>query len=98
VAPWWAADGIGYRDIGIVPVHPMGLEKVWWSTIESTVKSIKKPYDMAENASGYNIKSVYAGIAAPYPRPNSLGIVQVKEREIDEEDMEKGYEAGGKRP
>ncbi len=62
--------------------------------IESAVASIKKAVDEAEKMSGCSIRSVYVGIAGTHIKgQNSLGIVAVKEREIDEEDMRNAIEA-----
>jgi cell division protein FtsA len=75
--------------------HPSdGIRKGVVVNIESTVESIKRAVAAAEDVSGYSIKSVYAGIAGTHIRgQNSLGIVAVKAREIDEDDMEKAIEA-----
>jgi cell division protein FtsA len=82
-------------DVVGVGSHPSdGIRKGVVVNIESTVESIKKAVAAAENISGYSIKSVYAGIAGTHIRgQNSLGIVAVKAREIDEDDMEKAIEA-----
>lgn len=82
-------------DIVGVGSHPSdGIRKGVVVNIESTVESIKRAIEAAENISGYSIKSVYAGIAGTHIRgQNSLGIVAVKELEIDEEDMERAIEA-----
>ena len=82
-------------DIVGVGSHPSdGIRKGVVVNIESTVESIKRAVEAAENVSGYSIKSVYAGIAGTHIRgQNSLGIVAVKAREIDEEDMERSIEA-----
>ncbi len=84
----------GIEIIGIGSCPSNGMRKGMVVNIESTVESIKKAVDAAENESGYTIRSVYAGIAGMHIRgQNSLGIVQVKDREIDEEDMERAIEA-----
>jgi cell division protein FtsA len=82
-------------DIVGVGSHPSdGIRKGVVVNIESTVESIKRAVEAAESISGYSIKSVYAGIAGTHIRgQNSLGIVAVKAREIDEEDMERAIEA-----
>lgn len=82
-------------DIVGVGSHPSdGIRKGVVVNIESTVESIKRAVAAAEDVSGYSIKSVYAGIAGTHIRgQNSLGIVAVKAREIDEDDMEKAIEA-----
>lgn len=82
-------------DIVGVGSHPSdGIRKGVVVNIESTVESIKRAVAAAEDISGYSIKSVYAGIAGTHIKgQNSLGIVAVKAREIDEDDMEKAIEA-----
>jgi cell division protein FtsA len=82
-------------DIVGVGSHPSdGIRKGVVVNIESTVESIKRAVAAAEEISGYSIKSVYAGIAGTHIRgQNSLGIVAVKAREIDEDDMERAIEA-----
>lgn len=84
--------GIDIVGIGSCPSD--GIRKGVVVNIESTVGSIKKAVEMAENISACSIRSVYAGIAGMHIRgQNSLGIVAVKGREITEEDMEKSVEA-----
>lgn len=84
----------GIEIIGIGTCPSNGMRKGMVVNIESTVESIKKAVDLAERESGYTIRSVYTGIAGTHIRgQNSLGIVQVKDREIDEDDMERAIEA-----
>ncbi|MDO8722068.1 MAG: cell division protein FtsA [Syntrophales bacterium] len=86
------ASGIDIVGIGSCPSD--GIRKGVVVNIESTVESIKKAVDIAESASACRIRSVYAGIAGIHIKAqNSLGIVAVKGREIDEEDMERAIEA-----
>ena len=62
--------------------------------IESTVESIKRAVEEAERISGCEIRSVYVGIAGGHIRgQNSLGIVAVKGREVDEDDVERAIDA-----
>ncbi|MDP2724924.1 MAG: cell division protein FtsA, partial [Syntrophales bacterium] len=84
----------GIEIVGIGSCPSDGIRKGVVVNIESTVESIKKAVDIAESVSAYSIRSVYAGIAGIHIRgQNSLGIVAVKGREIDEEDMERAIEA-----
>ena len=84
----------GIEIVGIGSCPSDGIRKGVVVNIESTVESIKKAVDIAESASAYSIRSVYAGIAGIHIRgQNSLGIVAVKGHEIDEEDMERAIEA-----
>lgn len=84
----------GIEIIGVGVSASEGIRKGVVVNIESTVESIKKAVTAAENMSGCSIKSVYAGIAGAHIKgQNSLGIVAVKGREIDEEDMESAIEA-----
>src|SRR3990172_6056086 len=84
--------GIDIVGVGSCPSD--GIRKGVVVNIESTVESIKKAVGMAEHISGCSIRSVYAGIAGTHIRgQNSLGIVAVKGREIDEDDMGRAIEA-----
>jgi cell division protein FtsA len=84
--------GIDIIGVGACPSE--GIRKGVVVNIESTVESIKKAVTEAENMCGCSIRSVYAGIAGAHIKgQNSLGIVAVKGREIDEEDMESAIEA-----
>jgi cell division protein FtsA len=84
--------GIEITGIGVSASE--GIRRGMVVNIEGTVESIKKAVTEAENMSGCSIKSVYAGIADVHIRgQNSLGIVAVRGREIDEEDMQNAIEA-----
>src|SRR5512137_2374833 len=62
--------------------------------IESTVDAIGKAVEEAEHASDCEISSVLVGIAGGHIKgQNSIGIVAVKGREVDEEDVERAVEA-----
>jgi len=82
-------------DIIGIGSHPSeGLRKGVVVNIDSTVESIKRAVDEAERMSGCEISSVYAGIAGSHIKgQNSLGIVAVKGREVDEEDVQRAIEA-----
>lgn len=80
------------RGIGTSPSH--GLRKGVVVNIESTVQSIKKAILEAETMAGYQINSVYAGIAGAHIRGiNSHGIVAVKEGEVSQNDIERVIDA-----
>src|SRR5450759_1833674 len=87
------------RETGIdiigIGSHPSeGLRKGVVVNIESTVESIKRAVEEAERTSGCEIRSVYTGIAGGHIRgQNSLGIVAVKSREVEEEDVERAIDA-----
>ena len=84
----------GVEVIGVGSCPADGIRKGVIVNIESTVESIKKAVDMAERESGCSIKSVFAGIGGVHIRgQNSLGIVPVRDREIDEDDMERAIES-----
>ncbi|HOG17200.1 MAG TPA: cell division protein FtsA [Syntrophales bacterium] len=82
-------------DIIGIGSHPSeGLRKGVVVNIESTVESIRKAVEEAEQISACEIGSVYAGIAGAHIKgQNSLGIVAVKGREVDEDDVERAIEA-----
>jgi cell division protein FtsA len=82
-------------DIIGVGSHPSeGLRKGVVVNIENTVESIKRAAEEAERISGCEIRSVYVGIAGGHIRgQNSLGIVAVKGREVNEDDVERAIDA-----
>ncbi len=82
-------------DIIGIGSHPSeGLRKGVVVNIDSTVETIKKAVEEAEHMSGCEIGSVYVGIAGGHIKgQNSLGIVAVKGREVDEEDVQRAIEA-----
>jgi cell division protein FtsA len=84
--------GIDIIGIGISPAKE--LRKGVVVNIESTVEAIKKAVDEAEHMSGCRINSVYVGIAGSHIKgQNSLGIVAIKGREVDEGDVQRAVEA-----
>ena len=82
-------------DIIGIGTHPsQGLRKGVVVNIDSTVESIKSAIEEAELMSGAEIGSVYAGIAGSHIEGiNSHGIVAVKGREVDEDDIRRAIEA-----
>jgi cell division protein FtsA len=84
----------GINIIGIGSHPSEGLRKGVVVNIESTVESIHKAVEEAEQMSGCEIRSVYVGVAGGHIKgQNSLGIVAVKGREVDEEDVQRAIEA-----
>ena len=62
--------------------------------IDSMVETIKKAVEEAEHMSGCRINSTYVGIAGSHIKgQNSLGIVAIKGREVDEDDVQRAIEA-----
>lgn len=92
---------VGERtDEGIVEIigigsHPsMGLRKGVVVNIDSTVNSIRKALDDAEQMSGCEISSAYIGIAGSHIKGfNSHGVIAIKGEEVSLEDVEKVIEA-----
>ncbi len=84
-------------EINIIGIgtHPSeGLRKGVVVNIESTVESIKKAVDEAEQMAGCDISSVYTGIAGGHITGfNSRGVVAVKGKEIVQEDVDRVIEA-----
>lgn len=78
-------------DIIGLGTHPSeGIRKGVVVNIDSAVESVKRAVDEAEHMSGCEIASVYTGIAGEHIRgQNSLGIVGVKGREVDADDVER---------
>ena len=84
----------GINVVGIGSSPSEGLRKGVVVNIDSTVESIKKAVEEAEHMSGCEIRSVYVGVAGGHIKgQNSLGIVAVKGREVDEEDVQRAIEA-----
>jgi cell division protein FtsA len=84
----------GINIIGIGSHPSEGLKKGVVVNIENTVEAIKKAVDEAEHMSGCEISSVHVGIAGGHIKgQNSLGIVAVKSREVDEDDVRRAIEA-----
>ncbi|MBN2516156.1 MAG: cell division protein FtsA [Deltaproteobacteria bacterium] len=84
--------GIDIIGIGSHPSH--GLRKGVVVNIDSTVDSIKRAVEEAELMSGTEIGSVFTGIAGGHIEGvNSLGIVAVKGREVDEDAVQRSIEA-----
>lgn len=84
----------GIDIIGIGMHASKGIRKGVVVNIESTVESIKRAVEEAELMSGYEIKSVYAGIAGNHIKGlNSHGIVAVRAGEVDETDVKRAIEA-----
>ena len=89
--------GLSDNGIDIVGIgsHPSeGLRKGVVVNIDSTVNSIKAAVEEAELMSGCEIISVFTGIAGGHIKGfNSHGIVAVKSREVDENDVKRCIEA-----
>ncbi len=89
--------GVTDNGIDIIGIgsHPSeGLRKGVVVNIESTVNSIKGAVEEAELMSGHEISSVFTGIAGGHISGlNSHGIVAVKSREVDENDVKRSIEA-----
>lgn len=75
--------------------HPSrGLKKGVVVNIESTVQSIQRAIEEAELMAGCQIHSVYAGIAGSHIQSmNSHGIVAIKDREVEQSDLERVIDA-----
>lgn len=75
--------------------HPSkGLKKGAVVNIDSTVVSIQRAVEEAELMAGCQIHSVYAGIAGSHIGSlNSHGIVAVKNREVDQTDIDRVIDA-----
>ena len=82
-------------DIIGVGTHPsVGLKKGVIVNIESTVNSIRKAVEMAEEAADCEIRRVCVGIAGSHIKGfNSPGIVGVKNREIKQDDIDRVIDA-----
>jgi len=84
--------GIDIIGIGTSPAKEMRKGVV--VNIDSMAESIKMAVEEAEHMSGCRINSVYVGIAGSHIKgQNSLGIVSIKGREVDEDDVQRAIEA-----
>jgi len=84
--------GMNIIGMGISPAKE--LRKGGVVNIDSTVEAIKKAVEDAEHMSGCRIDSAYVGISGNHIKgQNSLGIVAVKGREVDEDDVHRAIEA-----
>src|SRR6187431_2945401 len=70
--------------------HPSrGLKKGVVVNIDSTVQSIQRAVEEAELMAGCQIHSVFAGIAGSHVRSlNSHGVVAIRDREVNEVDVQ----------
>lgn len=85
-------DGINVIGIGSHPSR--GLRKGVVVNIENTVESVKKAVEEAELMAGCEITNVYAGIAGSHIKGiNSRGIVAIKEREVQPNDVKRVIDA-----
>src|SRR3569832_1358398 len=75
--------------------HPSrGLKKGVVVNIESTVQSIQRAVEEAERMAGWQIHSVYAGIAGSHIRSlNSHGIGAIREQEATPNDVDRVLDA-----
>lgn len=88
----WTDQGLNIVGLGTHPSE--GLRKGVVVNIDSTVESIARAVEEAEHMSGCEIRSAYVSIAGQHIKSqNSLGIVAVKGREVDEEDVQRAIEA-----
>lgn len=84
--------GIDIIGIGTSPAKEMRKGVV--VNIDNMVESIKTAIEDAEHMSGCRINSAYVGISGSHVKgQNSLGIVSIKGREVDEDDVQRAVEA-----
>ena len=80
--------------VGIGTAPSSGLRKGVVINIDSTVESITKAVEEAELMAGVEITTVYAGIAGGHIKSfNSTGIVAVKDKEINQADVQRVIDA-----
>jgi cell division protein FtsA len=85
-------DGVEITGIGTAASG--GLKKGTVVNIESTVEAIRKAVDEAELMAGAEIRSVIAGSAGSHIKGfNSHGVVAVRKRDVESEDVERVIEA-----
>lgn len=84
--------GIDIVGLGTRPSH--GLRKGAVINIDSTVEGIQKAIEEAELMAGCEIDHAYIGVAGTHVRSfNSSGVVSVKNREIDSDDVARVIDA-----
>jgi len=84
----------GVDIVGIGTAPSTGLRKGVVINIDSTVESISKAVEEAELMAGVEISTVYTGIAGGHIKSfNSTGIVAVKDKEINERDVQRVIDA-----
>ncbi len=84
----------GVEITGIGTAASSGLKKGTVVNIEATVEAIRKAVDEAELMAATEIRSVIAGSAGSHIKGfNSHGVVAVKKREVEDEDVERVMEA-----
>jgi len=80
--------------IGIGTAPSVGLRKGVVINIDATVESIAKAVEEAELMAGVEISNVYTGIAGGHIKSfNSTGVVAVKDKEINENDVQRCIDA-----
>lgn len=80
--------------VGIGTAPSVGLRKGVVINIDATVESITKAVEEAELMAGVEISSVFTGIAGGHIKSfNSSGIVAVKDKEINEQDVNRVIDA-----
>jgi cell division protein FtsA len=80
--------------VGIGTAPSTGLRKGTVINIDSTVESISKAVEEAELMAGVEISTVYTGIAGGHIKSfNSTGIVAIKDREVNEQDVQRVIDA-----
>ncbi len=80
--------------IGIGRSPSRGMKKGVVVNIDATIESIQNAIEEAELMAGWNIESVYAGIAGSHIRSmNSHGVVAIKDKEVTESDVERVMDA-----
>jgi cell division protein FtsA len=87
------SDG-GIEVLGIGSHPSRGLKKGVVVNIESTVQSIQRAVDEAEQMAGCQIHSIYTGIAGGHIRSlNSHGVTAIKNKEVTADDVERVMDA-----
>ncbi len=83
----------GVEVVGIGSHPSRGLKKGVVVNIESTVQSIQRAVEEAEQMAGCQIHSIYTGIAGSHIRSfNSDGMVPIRDKEVSPEDVERVIE------
>lgn len=86
----------GLDIVGIGQSPSIGVKRGMISNIEQTIASMERAVGEAEDMMGRKIENVFTGITGTHIRSyNSPGVVAVKDREVDADDIERVIESAG---
>lgn len=88
------AQGDSFKVLGVGKASSSGIKKGVIVNIEATVEGIRKAVEEAELVAGVNIQKVVVGVGGSHVKGfNSTGVVGIKGREIEQEDIDRVIDA-----